>query len=358
MIRTQTAPKKRSLNPVSRRSKLPAARFAVGVDIANRSFVATILTAGQWTATSSAFAQSDTGFKAFIQWLTVHGITRRSSIIGMETTGVYSQRLCLHLLKERFTVTVIDAASIARHRAPSQPKSDPADSRAIAEYLFRYPDKAHRWQPKAPELQQLATLLSLRELYVRNRTAAKNHRHAQTRAAAVVPAALQSVNSQIDALSQEIKHIEAEIKRVVKAHPELQRKVDLLCTMPGVQLLFAVNFLLAVESLGITLNPRTMANYLGTCPHEYSSGTSVKKRARSSRLGPPRLRKLLNLAARSCAVHNERFRQYYQRKLREGKAKMLILNNIANELVRIACALLRSNTVYLEQHLPVKPLGS
>jgi transposase len=346
----KTAPQKRTP-----RTTIKAPRFVIGVDIADRTFVATILTDGQRTATSTAFEQSTKGFDLFVVWMQSHKVTQRSSIVAMETTGVYSQHLCLHLLRTRFRVTVIDAASIARHRPPSRPKSDPGDSHAIAEYLYRYPEKIQPWQPKAPELQQISTLLSLRELYIRNRTALKNHRHALLRAATVHDGARLSIDAQIDGATIAIKQLDSQIKQVIQADPVLKRKTELLCTIPGLSLLFAANFLLITEGLEIPLDPKTIANYLGICPHEYSSGSSVKRRSRSSRLGPPRARKLLNLGSRSASTHVPAFQEYYQRKLRQGKAKMLILNNIANQLVRIACAVLRNEMPYVEGYRSVKP---
>jgi transposase len=339
-------------------SRINAPHFIIGVDIADRTFVATILADGQRTATSTAFEQSIKGFDLFIAWMQSHHVTRRSSIVAMETTGVYSQQLCLHLVRTRFRVTVIDAASIARHRSPSRPKSDPADSCAIAEYLYRYPDKVQPWQPKAPALQELSTLLSLREIYIRNRTALKNHRHAMLRAATVHEGARLSITAQIDGATLAIKQLDLQIKQVIQADPVLKQKAELLCTIPGLSLLFAANFLLITEGLEIPLDPKTIANYLGICPHEYSSGSSVRRRSRSSRLGPPRARKLLNLGSRSVCTHVPAFQEYYQRKLRQGKAKMLILNNIANQLVRIACAVLKSQMPYLKDYRSAKPSRS
>jgi transposase len=337
--------------------KVTAPRYAIGVDIADRTFVATILTDGQWTATSQ-FEQTTRGFELFLLWMRNHHVTHRSSIVAMETTGVYSQHLCLHLIKNRVRVTVIDAASIARHRSPSRPKSDPADSRAIAEYVYRYPDTIKSWRPKAPELQRLSTLLSLRELYVRNRTATINHRGAMVRAAFVFDDILQSIDGRIATDDSAIEQLDQMIEEVIDSHPSLKQKATLLRSIPGIGLFFAANFLVITEGLELALDPRTIANYLGICPHEYSSGTSVRKRARSSRLGPPRLRKLLNLAARSVCTHKPNFKEYYHRKLRQGKPKMVILNNIANELIRIACAVLRNQTPYIKDYRSVKPTGS
>jgi hypothetical protein len=68
------------------------------------------------------------------------------------------------------------------------------------------------------------------------------------------------------------------------------------------------------------------------------------------------MRKLLRLAAQSVATHEATFRQYYLRKLAEGKAKALVLNNIANKLLKVACALIRNNTNYIKEHRSVHPM--
>ena len=106
------------------------------------------------------------------------------------------------------------------------------------------------------------------------------------------------------------------------------------------------------------MNPRALANYLGICPHERSSGTSLRKRPRSSRLGPPRMRKLLHLAARSLVQHDLPIKQYYLQKLKDGKPKMLVLNNVENRLLKIMCAVLRTETPYKKNHRSVNPAWS
>ncbi|GAJ24552.1 unnamed protein product, partial [marine sediment metagenome] len=42
--------------------------------------------------------------------------------------------------------------------------------------------------------------------------------------------------------------------------------------------------------------------------------------------------------------------------LAEGKAKKLVLNNIANKLIKIACALIKNNSRYTEGYYSVNPL--
>ena len=95
-------------------------------------------------------------------------------------------------------------------------------------------------------------------------------------------------------------------------------------------------------------NYRSLAQYLGIAPNPYSSGTSVRRRPRSRRYGPASIRKLLHLAARSIGTHNRSGKSYYLTKTGLGKPKQLVLNNLANKLLKRLCAMLRHNQPYIE----------
>jgi cobalamin biosynthesis protein CbiD len=62
------------------------------------------------------------------------------------------------------------------------------------------------------------------------------------------------------------------------------------------------------------------------------------------------------LAARSVVMHNADFKKYYLRKLAEGKAKKLVLNNVANKLIKIACAMVKNNSRYESAYRSINPM--
>ena len=160
----------------------------------------------------------------------------------------------------------------------------------------------------------------------------------------------------IESLTMTMKEIERQLRQKLQEHAPLERAKELLDSIPGVDLLLAVNILIVTTGENRPMNPRSLANYLGICPQERSSGTSLRKRPRSSRLGPPRIRKLLQLAARSVVQHDQRFKRYYQDKvLKEGKPKMLVLNNVENQLLRTMCGVLRNDTPYRSNYHSVRP---
>ena len=103
------------------------------------------------------------------------------------------------------------------------------------------------------------------------------------------------------------------------------------------------------------LNPKAVAAYLGISPFQHTSGTSVKRRPTSRHFGPATARKLLHLAARSRRTHHPDSRRYFERKVAAGKPTAVVLNNLANRLVRVICAVLRSRQPYLPDYLSTSP---
>jgi transposase len=102
-------------------------------------------------------------------------------------------------------------------------------------------------------------------------------------------------------------------------------------------------------------NPKALAAYIGICPYENSSGSSRHKKPTSRHYGPSPMRRLIHLAAMSVRQHAPAFKRYFLRKLAEGKPKQLILNNIANKLLKIVCAVARTRTPYIPGYRSVHP---
>ena len=132
--------------------------------------------------------------------------------------------------------------------------------------------------------------------------------------------------------------------------------MTLLLSIPGVGFFTATSLACISNGFTLSLDAKKLAAYAGICPYQCTSGKSLKKKPRSRRYGPSSLRKLLHLAAWSVRTHNPQFRLYYYRKLNEGKPKRLIINNIANKLVKIICAVLDSQTQFVSNYKSVNPV--
>ena len=327
----------------------------VGCDIADLTFDVTVISEPEQIETTLFnISNSEPGFKMLVEHLTTCGIVAENALVVMECTGVYSERLSHYLYHQGFDVCVEPPQKVKKAFTDKR-KTDPVDSRQVAEYGFRFRDKLHPWQPPDNVLDMIHQLLTLREQLIRARTSSKNAHHALLRKQHQHARILAHHHHLIDFLAHGVQDVEREIDTQLRTNPGLYEQTQNLTSMPCVGFLLAVS--LAVITQGFTqhVDAREIASFLGVCPWPYDSGTSVHRPASSDGAGPGRIRKLLYLSAMSLRTHHPAFRTYFERKVREGKPKQLVLNNIVNKLLHILCAMMRSGKPYMKDYRSHNP---
>lgn len=330
--------------------------YFIGVDIASATFTAAIYNVAAKSVKVHAPFQNDTaGFSALEQWLYQEEIPRTDCLICLEATGVYGEAFCYYLCAKGYKVALESPDKVKRAFKIKGHKSDSADASQIAQYAFRFADQLNIWQPKLEIVEQLSVLLSTREQFVEQKTANANALRAIKRKVVQTPIANQLYHNNILRLKEQIKTIEDEIYRLINKDQEFKNIIQQLITIPGFGMLMATNLLVLTNGFKQNIDYKKLAAMFGICPYEHSSGSSVYRKPKSTGMGPPRIRKLLHLAARTVKQHNPKFQLYFARKLAEGKPKLLILNNIANKLLRIACAIIRDRQVFIPNYVSINP---
>lgn len=328
----------------------------VGIDPSSESFTAALYRGpNACTAAPGAFSNTREGILLFEQWLERQQVHAAEAMICVENTGVYSEVLCYQLHERGHRLALLDPRKIWKAFPDGQPKNDPLDSRKIAEYGSRYADTLQLWQPQAVIVEQIRVILSTREQLVQQKTATQNTRSTLARKVIQTPAANRALEATLAHLKEQVEGLEEELKRLIRSQPSLLQGATLLMSAPGVSWLLSAHFIVLTRGFEEIPSYRRLAQYLGISPNEHTSGTSVRKRPRSRRYGPATARKLLHLAARSLRTHDRQARQYFLEKIAEGKPKSLVLNNIANRLLKQLCAMLRHRTNYIEGHRSVNP---
>ena len=328
----------------------------VGIDSAAESFTASILSSLDQVRTApKPFSATEAGILALEGWLRSEGASLDQVHICIENTGVYSEALCYQLQDRGYRLSLLDPRTVWKAFPDGQPKTDLVDSQKIAEYGFRYADKLQIWQPRAEVVEQIRVVLSTREQLVQQKTATQNARSTLTRKRVQTPAANRALDATLAHLIEQIQELEKELRRLIRSQPTLLQGATLLMTAPGVKWLLSAHFLVLTRGFTEIPTYRSLAQYLGISPNEHTSGTSVRKKPRSRRYGPATIRKLLHLAARSLRTHEADARAYYLRKVAIGKPKTLVLNNIANKLLKRLCAMLRLRQPYIDGVRGVDP---
>jgi transposase len=330
-------------------------RYVVGLDIAAETFTATILSPpDQIVLVSEQIPNGPEGYQRFLLELKQHHVGRKSGVVVMEATGVYGEQLCYVLYANGYQVAVEPPNAVKKAFRFKQ-KNDTVDSRQIAEYGYRFFDTLRYWKPRTEILEQIQTLLTTREQLVKQRTASQNALQMLRRKVIQTPLAMTTYEENVQRLGEQIKRIDQAIKELIDQDPTLRQKGNLADRVPGVGLLLTANLMVITDGFCHHVNPKSLAAYLGICPYEHTSGTSVRRKDRSDRRGTGRIRKLLYLASLSVKEHNRPFKAYFYRKVAEGKSHRLVLNNIANRLLKIICATVKSEIPYHENYRSIHP---
>jgi len=331
--------------------------FFIGLDIAKADFAASIYkTPEQSIVTKEAIPNNPKGFEMLLLWLEDHHINKKNSRICMEATGVYSQAIAYYLLFQGFPISVEPPLKVKRAFDPVGHKTDPVDSKQIAEYAYRFQDELTSWQPRDEILEKIRQLLSIREQFTKQKVALDNSLQAYSRQRVQVALIKKAQKETLNQLKKQIARIDKELANLIKQDPEIFQRASNLDSIPGCGMLLAAHLLVITENFTKIQNSKRLAAFIGIVPYQHQSGTSVSRRAKIRHFGPGPSRKLLRLAAQSVSTHNLTFRRYYLRKLDQGKAKPLVLNNIANKLLKVACTIIRNNTRYIKEHRSIHPM--
>ena len=323
----------------------------LGIDIAQTSFAATLLTSLEQKAFLGDFANTPDGFSLLLETLPSD---RSSCVVVMEATGVYAESLCHYFDDLGFPVCVEPPHKVKKAFYERR-KTDPVDSRQLAEYGFRFPDQLHFWKPRQEIIDNLRVLVTIRGQYTRMMTSLKNAKKALENKHYAHTTALELHSQMLSEFKASGKLLDKEMKALVQHNLVLNQHVTNLQTIPGVGFWIALNFLLITEGFTEHLNPKQLASYIGICPFQYESGTSIKRRPHADSAGPARLRGLLYLASMTMIRNNEVMHTYFQRKVNAGKPKKVTMNNMANKLLRLMCAIVNNGKPYQQDFSPFNP---
>ncbi|MBC8375756.1 MAG: IS110 family transposase [FCB group bacterium] len=330
--------------------------FSCGIDISAEDFTLTVSkTPGVALLGPSVFGNNLEGFESLDTWFKEQNLPPKELLICMEATGVYGEALCYYLHNLGYSVAVEAPLKVKRAFHPDGHKTDAVDSLQIAEYAIRFSDELKQWKPREEVVEQIKSLLSTREQLVKQRSASKNVLKGLERKVISSKIAMRSLHKVIKNLDTEISNLEKEIEKLIKSQPPLQQTISNLKSTPGTAMLLAAHLLSITNGFTQTMTARQMASYLKICSFKHESGSSVYKSPRSKKYGPSAMRKLLHLAARSVVTHDQNFRKYYLRKLEEGKPKKVILNNVANKLLKVLCAIIRDQAPYIDNYKSINP---
>lgn len=144
-----------------------------------------------------------------------------------------------------------------------------------------------------------------------------------------------------------LKEIEKAIMLLVKANEQINNCFKLATSVPGVGTQSAIYLIIKTRCFTKFKNWRKLACYAGIAPFEYSSGSSIKGRTKLSHMADKRMKSLLNMAALSAKRIDREIGDYYDRKVKEGKNKMLVMNAVRCKILSRIFAVIERKTPFV-----------
>ncbi len=310
-----------------------------GVDIAKESF--------------EVFHLSEAGDQGHKQWgnyasdhLAFCNTLPADACIVMEASGPYHLRLASVLHAAGFKVIVLNPLSSRRYAQMKllRTKTDLIDARLLAEYgRTHYPDLSP-WEPPSVvfiQLRQLNTSVSLLQKQLRMLL---NQQAAFAADLQIDPVGKQVQEQLIGQLRLAIRRLEEQMNTLCKTHCE--ETYQRLQSIPGIGPKTAALLIAITREFSSFESAKQLVAYIGLCPRIYRSGTSVKGKESIVKMGQPRMRACLYMAAFSAMRYNPDCCKRAERMKQKGKHYRVIRVAIAHQLIRQAFAIATQKTSF------------
>jgi transposase len=258
--------------------------------------------------------------------------------VVFEATGVYDRALAevLHQAGIRFArINPARARDFAR-ASGRLAKTDAIDARMLAVFARAMGPVAD--PPPEPARNTLASFAKRRDQLVHMRAQEKNRR-----SEARDPAMTEDITLHIDFLSRQIEALEARIKALIKAEPEICEQARLLRSAPGIGPVACMQLIAQMPELG-RVGPKQVAALAGLAPLNVDSGSYRGKRAIGG--GRKRVRDAVYMGALNAVRRDPTLKSFYQKLRAAGKPAKLALIAVARKLLTILNAMLRDRKIY------------
>lgn len=320
----------------------------IGIDISKSTFDVAIIVNNHDTS-SYVFDNNTKGINAFLRLMKNQKIELSDCLICMEHTGIYGKLIVSKLVERQANICVEMSLKVIRSLGVQRGKNDRIDAIRIAQYASKNYQELEQYQPMPEVLEQIKLLITIREKLVKSKTdLTKYPKELKQFAPELSKIANKNIRKSLKTFNNEIERIEQEIKSLILSDDKLNKTIALVTSVTGIGLFTALYLAIYTNLFTRYQSHKQLACYCGVVPFEHVSGSSIKKKAKVHHMANKTLKKQLHLCAMAALTHDPEIKAYYNRKVQEGKSKMLVINNIRNKLIIRVCAVVKRQQPYIK----------
>jgi len=290
------------------------------------------------------------GFKGFLKWIKKEiSKDKEQILVVMEYSGIYSYNLEKFLFEQGISYVKRPALDIKRSMGMKRGKTDKADARMISQYGWYRREELKSMKPVSQAQQELQQLMTFRDKMVADNASYKTRlKELREQLKNALPAGIiKSTEQIVEILKMEINKTEKAIRELLADNPDLENNYQLMTSVRGISFVTGIHLLITTENFTRFTDPRKFACYSGVAPFEHTSGSSIRGKTKTSQLANKKIKSLLTMAAICAIKHDPDLKAKYEQKLKEGKAKMSVINMIRFKLIERIFAVIKRQKPYI-----------
>ena len=334
-------------------------KIFIGIDVSKKTVDASVIIPSQTEdkpilQAYGKFDNRPSGFRkmvAMVRKASV-GIESQEWVFCCETTGGYDIALCDYITSKNLVIWREHAAEIAKIRK-DHGKDDRKDSMLIAEYAWRNQDKVRAYAPKTTEILNLRHLLLYRKQLVEMRkqlVTRANELKLIAETCEELKFMYKDSMKLVKEISERIQNCENKMRELMTTSQNLARNYSHITSITGIGIVSSAAILIYTNNFVDIPSYKKFASYCGIVPFYEDSGTSVHKRDYIGHKSNGMMRSYLTQAAQVASRFNVDMVDYKLRMLAAGKPLQVIINNIANKLLRTIYSLIKNDRDYEPRH--------
>ena len=275
----------------------------------------------------------DNQYKPIDKWLKT--FDKHTTVFALEHTGHYGATLIDCLATNGYTFYLINPLELKNSLGIQRGKSDAKDAYRIAQYAITNKHKLVPYQLPGENLRKLKALITARERYVKMSVQVQNSLKANEilNQSIDVKMLVKEEKKQLACLKKSVKTIEAQMQKIIESDPSLKSSYNKVIGVIGVGPIITIKCIVETDNFTKFANARKFNCHCVQAPFPYQSGSSVKGRAKPHFLRDKSLKAILTKGAITAIQHDPQLKAYYNRKIKEGKHRMSVINAVANKLV-------------------------
>lgn len=314
--------------------------FYAGIDVSKQWLDIALLAPSEGIVHEKRILNTVKDVTSFLKSLPkLAGVKCDQILFCLEHTGKYGNAFLKASALLKAKVWIESAVQIKRSQGLVRGKTDQWDAIRIAEYAYRFYDKAVLWEPMDTLIEELKDLQGKRDLLVKTcKQLSQDNKKDPIMLKPLV------------ALKSAIKSIEQKMEKLVSQNGSYQNQYDLLKTVPGIGKQTGIALIIVTRGFTRLTESRKLSCYAGLAPFPYRSGSSIKGRTKVSKMGDMKLKCLLNLSAWNAIRSIPALKEYYIKKVAVGKHKLSVINVVRNKLVAMALSVIKRNSPFTKDY--------